>query len=859
MPQEQIAHINGSGNILVQADGSTVNINTPHLVLTPPAARIPQRTPQNELDLLNPYQRAIPLIGRDKDLKDLSEWLNSNTPIAVRTITGRAGAGKTRFAIELIEKLSKEAPGKWDAGFVSGRELDRFSTQKNLSQWGWQKPALIIVDYAAPLVTLLKTWITELADKQTNKDTKPLRIILLERVADIKEGWLSTLLNTGWSNARVSELFNPVNPLELQKLKASDHKRAVLSSMLDKCSELSQTPKLSLPAIGKNHQFDKNLENLIWEDPLYLMMAAIVSFQGKITDVLTFSRTDLAYKVADLEINRLKKFATDDDDAHTLFLHISAIAVMMGGLSQPAALKIADQESQALVLDYPGGIGKLVNDLHTALPAPDHGIAPIIPDIVAEAFVLRILSNEPHNQQQETMLRIIQYSKGSSAIPILIRMIQDFCSNGCEIPLLWLEVFIQYSADDDLYLLLEIESNLPYDTTVLREKAVYITQLLVEHFAKAAKDNDPNIQKVYARLLNNLSLRLSDLGQRNEALETAQEALQIRKKLAQTNPDAFLPDLAMSLNTLSIQLSKLGQRNKALETAQDALTFYRKLAQANPDAFLPHLAMSLNNLAAMLSDLGQRNKALETAQEALTIYRKLAQTNSDAFLPDLAMSLNNLATMLRDLGQRNEALETAQETLTIYRKLAQANPDAFLPDLAMSLNNLATMLSDLGQRNEALETAQEAFTIYRKLAQANPDAFLPDLAMSLNTLANRLSDLGQRNEALETAQEALQIRKKLAQTNPDAFLPDLARSYGTQGVVFLNLENIPEAIQSFHEGIRLLSPYFLNSPESFTSLMMPLCEYYMKVLEQAKTKPDIELLIPILEILKKQTPPSKEE
>jgi hypothetical protein len=44
--------------------------------------------------------------------------------------------------------------------------------------------------------------------------------------------------------------------------------------------------------------------------------------------------------------------------------------------------------------------------------------------------------------------------------------------------------------------------------------------------------------------LNNLGAMLSNLGRREEALAATQEAVDIRRRLAQTRPDAFLPDLA---------------------------------------------------------------------------------------------------------------------------------------------------------------------------------------------------------------------------------------------------------------------------------------------------------------------------
>jgi hypothetical protein len=39
---------------------------------------------------------------------------------------GRAGSGKIRMAVELIARLDRQEPGRWHAGFATGRELRRF-------------------------------------------------------------------------------------------------------------------------------------------------------------------------------------------------------------------------------------------------------------------------------------------------------------------------------------------------------------------------------------------------------------------------------------------------------------------------------------------------------------------------------------------------------------------------------------------------------------------------------------------------------------------------------------------------------------------------------------------------------------
>jgi len=374
------------------------------------------------------------------------------------------------------------------------------------------------------------------------------------------------------------------------------------------------------------------------------------------------------------------------------------------------------------------------------------------------------------------------------------------------------------------------------------EKALEAAQEAADIYRKLAEEDPQAFLPDLATSLSNLGNAHSNLGRREEALESAKEAADIRRKLAEKNPQVFLPDLAGSLNNLGIMLSDLGRWEEALEAAKEAADSYRKLAERNPQAFLPDLAGSLNNLGIMLSDLGRWEEALEAAKEAVGSYRKLAERNPQAVLPDLARSLDNLGSMLSDLRRREEALEAAKEATDIRRKLAERNPQAFLPDLAASLNNLGLRLSGLGRREEALEAAKKAADSYRKLAERNPQAFLPDLAASLNNLGLRLSDLGRREEALEAAKEAADIRRKLAEKNPQAFLPDLARSLGVYGNTLLGLERYGEAADSFSEGLELLAPFFGKHLQAFSDLASFLKQLYLEACQKAGQEPDADLL-----------------
>jgi tetratricopeptide (TPR) repeat protein len=171
------------------------------------------------------------------------------------------------------------------------------------------------------------------------------------------------------------------------------------------------------------------------------------------------------------------------------------------------------------------------------------------------------------------------------------------------------------------------------------------------------------------------------------------------------------PGRALWLNNLAVLLGGLGRREDALAAIEEAVTIRRTLAQARPDAFLPDLAMSLNNQSNRLSDLGRREDALAAIEEAVTIRRTLAQARPDAFLPDLAMSLNNQSNRLSDLGRREDALAAIEEAVTAYRTLAQARPAVFASRYTNSLENQAMILTALGRDAEAQAVREKAAAI----------------------------------------------------------------------------------------------------------------------------------------------------
>ena len=84
-----------------------------------------------------------------------------------------------------------------------------------------------------------------------------------------------------------------------------------------------------------------------------------------------------------------------------------------------------------------------------------------------------------------------------------------------------------------------------------------------------------------------LGNRLSDLGRREEALQVTEEAVALRRELADRRPDAFLPNLARSLNNLGEILSALGRWEEALQATEEAFRILAPFFLQHPAALIP--------------------------------------------------------------------------------------------------------------------------------------------------------------------------------------------------------------------------------------------------------------------------------
>ncbi len=804
----QSAQIRGDRNIIVQVSG-TGNVTSihaaAHLRLISPI-RQRMREPRRDLDLLDPGMRAVPLTGRDDDKKELKSWLVGSRPVSVRALTGPGGSGKTRLALELMFELADEAEDPWDAGFVEHSELRRFLSVHHVSDWGWERNTLIVVDDAASVALELRAFLRQLSMLEPDAESSHLRVLLLNREAATEGSWYGSLVSSDWEGAAAQDLFDPWEPVKLAPVQQLADRVFIFRSTLERAASLTGAPAHGFDAVEENSSLAKCFLEARWADPLLLMMAALSASKSGVITTLALSRPEIALRLAERERERIRNFAPSSAAYGGEFLvQLAAIATLSGGLPRSQSRSVAEKTGAAVGLEYPGGAGAAVGDLQRALPGleveSELEIDRVRPDLIGEAFLLQAWKAQPSSSE---LVQLACAVSSNESISSLVRTAQDFGDEQEPRPLKWL---YELAGAHDEQMLRAIHDSLPADTLYLREFAHEVTGRLLAIGVSNSSER--------ALLLTNLSVRQSELGQREQGLASIQEAVKIRRELAAVRPEAFRPDLAVSLNNLSNQQSALGQREQALASIDESVTLYRELAAARPDSFRSDLARSLNNLSNQQSDLGQREQALASIEEAVTLYRELAAARPDAFRPDLALSLNNLSVQQSKLGQREQALASIEEAVKICRELAAARPDAFRTDLALSLNTLSGRQSDLGQREQALASIEEAVKIYRELATARPDAFRPDLARSLNNLSVQQGNLGQREQALASIEEAVTLYRELAAARPDAFGPDLALSLNTLSDRQSDLGQREQALASIEEAVTLYRELAAARPDAF--------------------------------------------
>ncbi|MFJ2751992.1 hypothetical protein [Streptomyces sp. NPDC087297] len=721
-----------------------------------PAARSAPVTPAA---LLEAGRQTVPFHGRKDLVAQLEAWCGQGG-FGAWLLHGPGGQGKTRLAHHLAHLLTAQG---WTVLWPrAGARPDQLLEVRRAA-----KPLLVVLDYAETRPDQLTALVEAAAE---HPGTSPFKVLLLARTAG--DWWQQAATATRQAEDHLTTArTNVLTPLEDKPDRRADH---YLDAARALATALPAVPSLAghdWIAAAKALQPPRNLvEDDAYGNALTLHMTALA-------DLLDAVRTEPADStggeedVRDVEDRLLghearywQSSATARGLTPGLGMDTLRTALAAAHLTGAADREHADLVWRRLpaLADQPRDRRNQVTAwLATLYPATTSRNGPpwgtLQPDRLAERHTGRTLDADPYladhlldgadGTQAEQLLTV--YSR-AAAHPAFRGRLDTHLTDLC----------IRHHRQLSPHIV----------TTATRtDHPTPLTTALDTITTDPATTLD-TLTALYRRFPST-SHRLA-----TTAARLATTVTRRYRTLAQTNPDAHLPNLARALNNLSNRLGEVGRHEEGLAAVEEAVGHYRTLAKANPDAHLPNLARALINLSVRLGEVGRHEEGLAAVEEAGGHCRTLAQANPDAHLRDLARALINLSVCLGEVGRREEGLAAVEEAVGHCRTLAQANPDAHLRDLAGALNNLSVRLGEVGRHEEGLAAVEEAGGHYRTLAQANPDAYLPDLAMALHNLSVCLGEVGRREEGLAAVEEVVAIGRTLADASPHLFGPALQRS-----------------------------------------------------------------------------------
>jgi Tetratricopeptide repeat len=610
--------------------------------VTPVRVAKQMQAPQDSLEtfLLRPEARAIPLTGRTREFRALWDWVHCADALSVCVIGVGPGAGKTRLGFELLLALQRQKNGDdettppWRIGRVAIGTLRQFNRNKDWAQWTWDRPTVIMVDYALEALDALQKWVDRVtcyARECNDRDEPcpPLRILLIEREASAKH------LQQRLAENR-PQWFSPREaPMSLRAIGDPALRISVLQSAMQ---VVAAKQHAAVPVLAADDETQRLLMGDDFRQPLYLMMAAWEAVQrGSVRDALRLGQSKLVKEMALRERQRIERYAGGTDDGRAsrckMLHHFAAYATLCRGLSASEVVEAARQELAAAGLTHSFDAPTLADALAAAQGEPDvpNAIAPVRPDIVGERFLYAWL-NAARNAQERIALITRAVRQTPQALQTLFRMTADLPVTEARMLDGWLHEVLQHWHTNEPDLLQQFHDALPlYHSGLVGVAAVAAEALAGNTLSTldaslSATASDADLAESAGKL-DWAGIRLSEAGRKVEALAMSEEAVKIRRALYERNPEAYGNDLAGSLDNLGIRLSQLDRKPEALAMSEEAVKIRRALYERNPEAYGNNLAGSLGNLSVDLSQLDRKPEALQVVTEGLRVIAAPLQRN----------------------------------------------------------------------------------------------------------------------------------------------------------------------------------------------------------------------------------------
>lgn len=259
-------------------------------------------------------ERTIELIGRNAEIKSLTQFLELPELFSWWAICGPAGIGKSRLAQELSLKFDRT----WDCGFVDMRRVEEIlTTLKRLRQ-----PTLLVIDYASRQLDSVEAILKSCCSFAAGLQHK-VRILLLEREADNSAEWWRTLLAPTSANALMLSQYQHAAPLNLSAL--SEHSHSIMEAWLT-----AGAPDASAHLPPQEAPFWTKVNQIAGGRPLLIgIVAAAFAHMPETLEILPMDR--LLHPILNREVQRWRESSQSPEEFASV-VSLIMVATLLQGL-----------------------------------------------------------------------------------------------------------------------------------------------------------------------------------------------------------------------------------------------------------------------------------------------------------------------------------------------------------------------------------------------------------------------------------------------------------------------------------------------------------------------------------------------
>lgn len=370
----------------------------------------------------------------------------------------------------------------------------------------------------------------------------------------------------------------------------------------------------------------------------------------------------------------------------------------------------------------------------------------------------------------------------------------------------------------------ESQRGVPQDLIVtLLKKA----EALVDGLQETGSVNFETERALGAALVE-LSARSLEQGRTDEALRSANRAIQLFAQLSGSSPleTETKSDLAVAYDRKGDALLQAGNKDSALAAYK---TFNNLAQEVALNAETPGHTSGKDLLAVADEKLGSLvgetdpEAGLKFYLECLQLRRAAAeQTSSSQAQRDIGITLSRLADLQLSAGQADAGIRSYNEALAALATSRRASPDntQYMRDTAVINERLGDALKTQGLLSEALRRYEDDLEIMSQLVRSDMghDGWKRDILKSYFRVGEALAGLGELQRAQASYGDGLQAALVFGESSSSADWRSISAFYQRLCETYARLGDLKTARTKAAEGSRFFEKLARADPAQRTRL-----------------------------------------